>query len=415
MCGLCAGGLQAQQPAATSPSLPKDFETQWYGFIRTDYVADTRKMAQVREYNLDLYPLDVALDPNGADLNKVGAYNYLSITSRLGVKVKGPDVWGGIINGTLEGDFFGNTESTIGLLRLRHAFVTLDWKKSGILLGQTWYPTFVPEVMPGVANFNTGILFNPFGWSTQARFKWHIDSKWTAIFTAYKEREFTTPTGTAPANSDLAQNSASINAPLPSANVQLQYKAGHWFAGAGFEYKSMQPLTKSGGYSTTEKVNSQTLYGYFKYANDSFSVKGYGLYGGNTYNMVMMGGYTGTTHPGGVETYDAIRIHAFWLDIASTKKKIAPGLFVGYTQNDGTQQNSFSTLYARGYSGNRGVDHVFRTSARVAFMQNKFSIIPEVEYTTATWGDAIANGAIGNTNLQNIGNVRIMVMCSYAF
>ena len=44
-------------------------------------------------------------------MNGVGASNFLSVVSRLGVKVKGPNVWGAKMSGTLEGDFFGNTEA----------------------------------------------------------------------------------------------------------------------------------------------------------------------------------------------------------------------------------------------------------------------------------------------------------------
>ena len=145
------GSAQTTTTSATvAPVKPaeKEWDVSLYGFIRTDYIWDTRKSAQVREYNLNLYPLDEVLDANGDDLNGVGASNFLAITSRLGVKVKGPNVWGAKMNGTLEGDFFGNTESSIGLLRLRHAYVNMDWSKTSLTLGQTWYPTFIPEVFP---------------------------------------------------------------------------------------------------------------------------------------------------------------------------------------------------------------------------------------------------------------------------
>ena len=36
-----------------------------YGFARADYIFDSRKSAYVREYNLNLYPLDVVKDTNG--------------------------------------------------------------------------------------------------------------------------------------------------------------------------------------------------------------------------------------------------------------------------------------------------------------------------------------------------------------
>ena len=74
-------------PAATTASPEKEWDVSWYGFIRTDYIWDTRKSAQVREYNLNLYPLDEVLDVNGADLNDTGASNFLSVVSRLGTKV----------------------------------------------------------------------------------------------------------------------------------------------------------------------------------------------------------------------------------------------------------------------------------------------------------------------------------------
>lgn len=176
-------------PAAT-PAPAKEWEVTPYGFIRTDYIWDTRRSAQVREYNLNLYPLDEQLDANGADLNDAGASNFLSVVSRLGVKAKGPNVWGAKTAGTLEGDFFGNTEASIGLFRLRHAYVTLDWEKTSLTLGQTWYPTFIPEVFPGVANFSTGIMFNPFGWVSQAKIKQNFTKELSFAFTVYKERVY---------------------------------------------------------------------------------------------------------------------------------------------------------------------------------------------------------------------------------
>ena len=39
---------------------------------------------------------------------------FLSVVSRLGVNFKGPNVWGAKATGKLEGDFFGNTQESIG-------------------------------------------------------------------------------------------------------------------------------------------------------------------------------------------------------------------------------------------------------------------------------------------------------------
>lgn len=122
----------------------KEWDVSLYGWVRTDYIFDSRQSAYVREYNLNLYPLDEKLDANGKDINDAGASNFLSLTTRVGIKIKGPDVWGAKATGQIEGDFFGNTElnksaagtGSTGLLRLRHAFATLDWEKLRSPLGK---------------------------------------------------------------------------------------------------------------------------------------------------------------------------------------------------------------------------------------------------------------------------------------
>lgn len=407
-------------PVVTTATTEKEWDVSWYGFIRTDYIWDTRKSAQVREYNLNLYPLDVALDPNGADLNDTGASNFLSVVSRLGAKVKGPSVWGAKISGTLEGDFFGNTENTIGLLRLRHAHINMDWSKTSLLMGQTWYPTFIPEVFPGVANFSTGILFNPFGWASQIRLKQNFTKEFSVAVTAYKEREFTTQTATGG-----TQNSASINSELPTIHGQLQFKNKNWIAGLGAEFKSLQPLTEYNVTPTTkavskETVNSTSFVGYVKYSNDKFHIKAYGITGSNMANLVMLGGFNGYTVAGQQEKYEATKTTAYWIDIASNNKKVAPGLFFGMTTNDGASRTLAAgetvKYYSRGVSGTRVVDQVMRIAGRVDFKQNKFRVTPEIEYTGATWGDLNANGdGTANLNKKDVSNMRFMVSCVYSF
>ena len=53
------------QTAPTTAPAAKEWDVSIYGFVRTDYIWDTRKSAQVREYNLNLYPLDEVKDANG--------------------------------------------------------------------------------------------------------------------------------------------------------------------------------------------------------------------------------------------------------------------------------------------------------------------------------------------------------------
>lgn len=410
----------AQTATTTSAPVEKEWDVSMYGFIRTDFFYDSRKSASVREGELNLYPLDSPV--SGDDFNAVASSNYLSVISRLGTKIKAPNVWGAKMTGTLEGDFFGNVEgSSIGMFRVRHAYVNMDWAKTSIIVGQTWYPTFVPEVFPGVANFNTGILFNPYGWATQIRLKQNFTKEFSFALTAYKEREYSATTaaiGTA--------NSGTINSVMPTFHGQFQYKNKNWIAGLGAEFKSIQPLTEftlapSGTkVFTSEKVNSASVMAYAKYSNDKFSVKAYGISGSNMQNQVMIGGFAGYTMANQVEKYEASKTTAFWLDIAGNGKKIAPGLFFGLTNNSGTGHTLATgesvKYYMRGVSGSRVVDNVMRISGRVDFKQNKFRITPEIEYTKATWGDLNANGnGAADLNKRDVSNMRVLVSCVYSF
>lgn len=394
----------------------KEWDATLYGWVRTEYSFDSRQSAYSREYNLNLYPLDEKLDAKGKDINDAGASNFLAITSRVGIKFRGPDVWGAKATGNIEADFFGNTElnkssagsGSTGLLRLRHATATLTWPKTALTFGQTWYPTFVPEVFPGVANFNTGIMFNPFGWAGQVKVTQKLTSELSVSLVAYKDREFQT------ANAfGASANSATFNSSMPTLHGQLQYKGKNITAGAGAEYQSLKPVIESGGLASDEKVNSEMFFGYFKYANDKIITKLYGITGGNLHHLVMIGGFAGYENPGNVESYKPTKTSAFWVDVASANPKVAPGVFFGYTKNSGVDAG-FKNLYMRGVSGSRILDDVWRGSARIDFKQNKFSLTPEIEYTAAKWGDLNTEALAGN-NLKNVGNLRGTVRVMYSF
>lgn len=388
----------------------KPYKVEVYGFARVDYSWDTRQSAQVREYHLNLWPLDEKLDSDGEDINATGASNFLSVVSRLGVKASGPDVWGAKVSGVLEGDFFGNTQQTIALFRLRHAYAKLDWDKTSITFGQTWYPHFIPEVFPGVANFSTGIPFNPFGWATQFRIDQSLSKELKLSFFAYKDREF----GAVPADGN--QNSAVYNSLLPSMHTRLEFKNKQWIAAAGAELRPIKPLIESNGKKSNETLNSPIFLAYMKYNHEKFHIKAYGISGEDLTHLVMLGGYASIANGTDPVTYRGIRTNSAWIDIASNNKKTAPGLFFGYTNQEGfSGSETVDKIFARGISATRGVKDMWRASARVDFKQNKFRLTPEFEYTAATHANTDMSNLKLSGNENKVGNFRATVSAVYLF
>lgn len=401
---------------ATAVSKPTTPSVTLYGFVRHDVNYDSRQSVFVREGQLLLYPKDKDM-VGGTDYNKKAQLNMLGILTRVGVKLVGPDVLNAKLTGQIEGDFFGQADVNIGLLRLRHGFAKLDWTKSSLTIGQTWYPLFIPEVFPGVVNFNTGIPIAPFGWAGQMKYTAQLDKNLAFSFTAYKPREFGVPSVNPLENT----NAPSMNATIPQLNAHLQYKSAKFIAGAQLDYSVLNPYTKyaSNGSATVNSINNEkvtglTFMGYTKLTTSKFSLKAQGVIGQNSYQWVMMGGYYGYKNASGLETYQPAKTKSLWLDLAGTGKKVVPGIFYGFSSNDGADAGA-TAAYGRaiGISG-RGIKNLTRISPRLEFLHNKLKFGTELEFTTATYGSrSNAGKVIGVTDAFT--NTRFTFSTIYSF
>jgi len=146
-----------------------NFGISFSGFVKTDLMFDSRQTINSREGHFLLFPANQSLDKNGADINAKSSFNSLALQSRLIGKIKGPDAFGANTSGMIEGEFFGTSDGDANGFRLRHAYVSLKWKSTTLLIGQTWHPMFVVEAFPQTVSFNTGAPFQPFSRNPQVR------------------------------------------------------------------------------------------------------------------------------------------------------------------------------------------------------------------------------------------------------
>ncbi|MBL0145784.1 MAG: hypothetical protein IPP48_08485 [Chitinophagaceae bacterium] len=314
----------------------------------------------------------------------------------------------------IEGDFFGQADVNIGLLRLRHGYVKLDWAKSALTLGQTWYPLFIPECFPGVVNFNTGIPIAPFGWAAQIKYTAKFNTKTSLSFTAYKPREFSV----ASVNTTEPANSPSMNASIPELNAHLQYKDDKVLVGAEIDYSSIMPYVKYGTAPvkiSKERVNGITFMAYTKLTGKKVSVKAMGVFAQNATHWVMMGGYYGyKATPTSIETYKPGKTTAAWVDVYSNNKKTAPGLFIGYSVNNGASSGA-TAAYGRmvGVSG-RGIKDLLRVAPRVDIYSGKLKFGTELEYTSANYGTRGNDGKVTGTTTR-VNNIRFTFSSIFNF
>ncbi len=400
--------------AATKPADPAPvFGIKLSGFVRNDFFVDTRQTQGIREGSVSLWPKDILKDASGADINAAPSFNMLGINSRLGGTITGPDAFGAKTSGLLEMEFFGSSEGDVGVVRLRHAWMKLDWAKTQLAFGQYWHPLFVTDCFPGVANFNTGILFQPFNRSPQIRMTNKLGKDVSLILAAIAERDFVSSGPVTTGNASDYQR----NGVLPGLHAQLQYKTAKAVAGVAIDYKTLRPRLSIGSGATlakaTEKVSGVSMMAYLKLVGKAVTFKAEGLLGQNMTDQVMLGGYLVYGTPA-AETYKATKTNSFWFELMSNNKTVSPAIFVGYTKNAGADAGAIGS-YGRGIGiSGRGMDNIFRVSPRIDFFAGKFKITPEIEYTKAGWGTMGNDGRVTGT-IDNTSNVRFLLLTQYSF
>lgn len=404
--------------AQTSPAKPAMDSAKWgfqlYGFVRNDVMYDSRQMVSLREGDFSIFPKDKLLDANGSDINGAPTFHMLSITSRIGGNITGPNAFGAKTSAIFEAEFFGNFDGGVNELRLRHAYAKLDWKKTQLGFGQYWHPMFIPECFPGVVDFNSGVPFQPFNRSPQVRLtqKLDKDNKLALILAVIAERDFASAAPTGYAATDPFRNAA-----LPNMHAQLQYKDAHLIAGVGIDYKVLRPRLNSGtpNVISNQKVNSTSVMAYVKVITKPVIFKAYIVAGSNLTDLLMLGGYLGyVAAPGAVESYKPTKTNSMWFDIGGTNKNFVPGLFIGYTNSNGADAGA-TAAYGRaiGITG-RGIKNILRISPRMEFISGKFKFGTEIEYTSAEYGAAGTDSKI-NGLTDNINNTRLLLTTTFSF
>lgn len=381
-----------------------NFGISFGGFVKTDFMMDSRQNVTVREGHFLLYPENILLDTNGDDINDKGNFNILSIQSRLTGKITAPDAFGAKISGVLEGAFFGHSNPDINGFRLRHAFVKLDWGKHILLIGQYWHPMFITDVFPDVISFNTGVPFQPFSRNPQLRYIYK-PSEFSISFTASSQRDFQS-NGPEGAVSTYLRNAA-----LPMLNINAQYTTPDFVLGAGADYKSLLPVTKTAlNYKSDETINGFSFLAYGKFKKDLFTVKAEAMVGENNFDVLMLGGYAveSTNPQTGIQTFTNIKIFSAWTEF-SYGSDIQAGLFAGYTKNNGSDNIITGSYYSRGSN----IDKVFRLSPRIVVTEGKVKFAAELEYTAAAYGTPDVYGKVINT--ETVSNVRLLLSSFLSF
>jgi hypothetical protein len=385
------------------------------GFVKADYILDSRQTVSSREQQFYFYPAPEKLDNLGNDLNDKPAFNMLAIQSRLTFKISGPDAFGAKTSAMIEGAFFGQTEADINGFRLRHAYLKLNWEHTELLMGQYWNPMFVTQAFPGVVNFNTGVPFQPFARNPQIRLTYKSGNV-NVIFAALSQRDFCSvgPIGTC--TSYLRNNV------LPDLHAQIHFgDENSVYGGLAVAYKSLIPRVSNAFNAdvSSEKVSGFTFLGFVKHTSAKYTLKAEAMYGQNASDLCTLGGFAETQISATQEyTYKPINTLSAWIDFETKGNDAFQwGMFAGYTENLGTDGNIGGVIYARGYSadGSTGIASVYRISPRFIWNSGKVRFAFEPDYTVAAYGKTDKENGGKITDTKSTGNLRALFSAYYFF
>lgn len=387
----------------------KNFTYKFYGFVRGDLFYNNRANMAPVDGNFYLFPLDVKPDPDGKDLNATPNGSFYTFTTRLGLDITGPNIGSARTSAKVETDFGGFSASTT-MLRIRQAYVALDWGKSNVLIGQTWHPLF-GSVAPDVLNLSTGAPFQPFNRSPQIRYQYQANRvKLTA--TALWQLQYLS-SGPKGMSEDYIKNSC-----IPELYVGADFAtANGWLAGAGLYMISLKPRTssewKDKTYKVDERMTAFSCEAHLKYIGSNFTFATKSLMASALDQTALIGGYgvSAVNPKNGEQEYTPFRHSTSWVNF-TYGKKWKPGVFLGYTKNLGTGESLVSPdkVYGMGLT----IDQLLTANVNLSYNLPHWQIGFEYCPATAWYGTTdLKNGRIKDTHA--VTNHRILGLVMYYF
>ena len=413
------GGAKAQE----KPSV------KLYGFIRNYACFDTRESLTSNSEQFYYMPKDEKLDAAGNDINEQPNFMLLSITTRLGLNITGPEFLGAKTSAKIESDFAGfGTSNTV--LRIRQAYAKMEWKKNSVLVGQAWHPA-MGDMMPDVFSLETGAPFTPFSRSPQVRYDYK-NKGFTLTATALYQYQYTSY------GPDGSSFNYARNAVVPELYLQAMYKNGGFQIGAGVDILTLKPRQSytlgaplsptdvatgkdkddnpTYTYKCTEGLFTSITPNIFaSYKKGNWGIKGRVTYAQNAAHMSMISGYAVTKiKDNGEQEYSSLNSIGGWVNV-TYKKPLKRGnltwcWFWGYTKNLGCNDDIVGPIYMR---GEENMDCMWRIAPSILYTHNAMQVGVEFNATTVAYGTPDSRYKVSDTH--NVSNLRICAMLKYNF
>jgi hypothetical protein len=409
--------FQLMSVLAQGNSLKDSIQVSLYGYVKLDAFYDTRETVNGREGHFLLWPAAPDYDADGVDRAAHGSFNMLAVQSNFGINAKGPMVLNAKTSAKIEGDFFGQMNENINLVRLRHAYFKMQWQRTDLLIGQFWNPVFNLGAFPTTISFTTGTPVLPFSRNPQIRITQHFGD-FSLVGVIQSQRDYSTY-GPNPVNPMISMPSPEFlkNSGMPEfhGKITYDYKNDDLFFKAGFGggFKQIVPFIESPtGYASNEKVPGISATAYVNIGLAGWNLKGGVVYGQNATDVMSLGGFAVSRITDSVRAYyeyTCLSSYSLWMDMSKAIGNWNIGVFAGNVENLGAGSMIVGNMWGLGLN----IGSIYRIAPRVSWKANNFQLAFELEHTAASFGVPDENGI--PQNLETVANTRFLIGAYYYF
>lgn len=456
-------GKQAQKEAkkeAVKSHLKQHFKP--YGFIRNYFAYDSRESISGTGDLYNYQPYDNAWNQTEEeaaasgipreDLNAVGTFRFLTLTTRVGLDIVGYK-WGITEFGAkIEADFYAGLSTKVAhavtgtaQFRLRQAYVTLCWDslpmlggkdfaRVSLLMGQAWHP--MAADLSDVIALASGAPFGPFNRSPQVKMDARLGKYVTLTAAGIWQMQYTSTGPNSISSADYI-----MFGKTPEAYLGLSVHDNGFLMRAGADVLSIKPrrngTVEANGKQVTVKVRDRITtaspFLYLQYAKGEFSIKAKTIFAEAGEHMNLNSGYgVKAKNADGSWDYTPLRNSSSWLSIVYGGKvgrqedkhpqKLQGILFAGYIENLGTKEQLYDgdgdghpdALYTPRPSN---MNRMWRLTPTLLYTIGKFQVGCEYEITSVQYGKFGSEDLYGmaRTDLHWVTNHRVQLMTKYNF
>ena len=316
------------------------------------------------------------------------------------------------VSGKVEADFY-NLSGSVPILRLRQAYMKLDWDNSplSLTIGQTWHP--MAADLPHMNNLESGAPFNPFNRSPQLTADVKLGSSLTFTVSLLYLNHYL-PTGPAGKSKDYYKYG------LPEAYVGITFKTASFTGKAGVDIVNMRPyrtVANEGKVNANGLLTTFSPFVFMQFTSGKFQLRAKSILAQAGEHMNLLSGYGVASFDAATSTYTYTPMQD-WASFVSFQygKKFQVMGMLGYMKQLGTTKDLMGNNIWMNNSADVHIQQALRATPTVAWNIGKFTVSLEYNLTAAQFGSGERNARGMYTGTPEwILNHRFICMTKFNF